>query len=53
MMRKILKKFEVWVLVRLGDEFDKYALQLYPTRSEALRAAVMEKTERMKIELED
>jgi metal-responsive CopG/Arc/MetJ family transcriptional regulator len=51
-MVKTLKKFEVWVLAHLAKEFDKYGLQLYPTRSEALRAAISEKTERMKIELE-
>ena len=51
-MRK-RRKFEVWIPEHIADEFDKLYGFFYTTRAETLRAAVIEKNEKMKQELEN
>ena len=47
-----MKKIEVWLLEHIALEFDQVSSHYYPTRSEAIRAAINEKLEKMKKELE-
>ena len=52
-MAKKMRKFEVWVPEHIANEFDKRYINFYPTRAEALRAAITEKNDKMKQELEN
>jgi len=46
-----MKKIEVWVLEHIANDFDNVSSHFYPTRSEAVRAAINEKLDQMKKEL--
>ena len=52
-MAKKMRKFEVWVPEHIANEFDKLYVYFYPTRAEGLRAAIIEKKDKMKQELEN
>ena len=43
----------MWIPEHIADEFDKLYGFFYTTRAETLRAAVIEKNEKMKQELEN